>query len=283
MMLAFKPSTVLAPHVTDLWLWEIPAAAQVGDAAALTLLPDGHPTMVFNYGGALTASDGLQTITTRSALCGFQPRPVRVSCSGDAAGITVRFQPWGLARFVPGSLEDAAGRRVDCRELFSPQAVDDLEGELRALATPLARVRRVECFLLERLRAADDDALVRAVVQQLSCAGGATRVAELARSLGTSERTLARRFRRVVGAAPKIFSRVVRLQAALAAPSTAPPLAWSALAADAGYYDQSHLIRDMRELFGVRPAAFVASQGGALAKGFQALARETSLPTALFR
>ena len=176
-MLAFKPSAALAAHVADLWVWEIPAAPQMGDAAAITLLPDGHPTMVFNYGGALTASDGRQTFTTRSALCGFQPRPVRVTCDGPAAGITVRFRPWSLARFVPGSMEEATGRRIECRDLYAPGAVDDLESQLRALPTPLARVRQVERFLLERLRVHDDDALVCAMVQQLAGAGGITRVA----------------------------------------------------------------------------------------------------------
>ena len=103
-MEAFKPSPALSAHITDLWDYAIPQSARVGLPQTLTLLPDGCPTMIFLYGAALRASDGERVFTTRSAICGFQIRPVEVSCEGDVAGITVRFTPLGLSCFMPGSL-----------------------------------------------------------------------------------------------------------------------------------------------------------------------------------
>lgn len=281
LMQAFKPTPALADCVTDLWIWEIPLGARAPDASALTLLPDGHPTLCFVYGAPLTASDGVARFTTRSAVCGFQFRPVQLSCAGHAAGITVRFKPWALSRFVPASLEAFAGRRVEIRDLCSPAQVEALESELFDLPTPVARVRRVERFLLHLMQARGQSRLVEAAVGRLAQGGADTRMGQLARELGATERTLERHFRRAIGVAPKSFSRVMRLQAALT--PVAGPARWSEVALDAGYCDQAHLIRDSRALFGTPPARFVSPLDNPIAQGFQNLAQQTALATTIFR
>jgi AraC-like DNA-binding protein len=40
----------------------------------------------------------------------------------------------------------------------------------------------------------------------------------------------------------------------------APPVATSALAVDAGYYDQSHLIADVKALTGLTPDVWIAER-----------------------
>lgn len=68
-------------------------------------------------------------------------------------------------------------------------------------------------------------------------------------ALGWSARQLERRCLAQFGMAPKQFQRIVRMQATLHAAARGPhPRA--ALAADQGYYDQSHLARDLRHLAG---------------------------------
>lgn len=75
-----------------------------------------------------------------------------------------------------------------------------------------------------------------------------------AAELGIGPRQLERRCRALLGVSPKSFQQVVRLHHLLsrgvmqAGMQPAPPGA--ALALDAGYYDQSHLARDVRRLAG---------------------------------
>lgn len=278
-MEAFKPTPALAPYVTDIWAWELPAAAS-GQPTTLTLLPDGHPTLCFVYGVPLVATDGLHAFTTRSAVCGFQARPVQVSCTGAALGLTVRFTPWGLPCIVPASLEEAAERRIECRDVFDRPSVEALESALAGMPTSLARVRRVEAFLLARLRADRADRLVQTMVGALA-SGHTQRMREVVQEFGASERTVERRFRRAVGVAPKLFARVLRLQYAMR--RREQQVAWSELALDAGYFDQSHLIRDARQLFGASPQALAAPADGAIARGFESLGRATSLGSTIFR
>jgi AraC-like DNA-binding protein len=281
-MEAFKPSPALAAHITDLWDYEIPRSARAGMPDSLTLLPDGCPTMVFVYGAPLRASDGERVFTTRSAVCGFQMRPVRVSCDGDVAGITVRFTPAGLAGFVPGSLECAALRRVECRDVFGQRAIEDLECALAELPTALARVRRVEAYLLALLRAKADPLVEKVVHDMAHGSAGPRPMRDLAADCGFSDRTLERRFRQAIGTSPKTFSRVLRLQQVLRS-RQARGAAWSELALDAGYYDQAHLIRDARSLFGATPKALSAPLGDSMASRFRKLSQAADLPSMIFR
>lgn len=85
-------------------------------------------------------------------------------------------------------------------------------------------------------------------------------VAAIAAGMAISERQLRRRFTAHVGYAPKHFARVMRLQGLLRLHRRHPsaPLGW--LAAQTGYADQAHLVRDSRELAGRTPSALVAQR-----------------------
>jgi AraC-like DNA-binding protein len=80
-----------------------------------------------------------------------------------------------------------------------------------------------------------------------------TRVAAVADDLGVSERHLRNRFAAAVGVSPKHYARIQRVRRVLDGIGSAP---WAELAAQAGFYDQSHLGREFRQLMGVSPGAF---------------------------
>ena len=82
------------------------------------------------------------------------------------------------------------------------------------------------------------------------------KVEALAAEVGISARHLRRAFADNVGLSPKHYARVVRLQRALAMTG-----AWSERAHAAGYYDQAHLISEVRELLGTTPQAFTERRG----------------------
>ena len=75
---------------------------------------------------------------------------------------------------------------------------------------------------------------------------------------GLSERQARRRFQEHVGYGPKTLQRILRMQRVLwllSRPS--PPRSLASLAQAAGYADQAHLTREMRELTGKLPTALV--------------------------
>ena len=71
-------------------------------------------------------------------------------------------------------------------------------------------------------------------------------------------RRLQRLFMEYVGVGPKWVIRRYRLQEAVEQ-AAGGPLNWADLAADLGYSDQAHLVRDFTAVAGVSPAAYARS------------------------
>jgi AraC-like DNA-binding protein len=72
-----------------------------------------------------------------------------------------------------------------------------------------------------------------------------------------SERHLRRLFRETIGVSPKAFAKVTRFRRAVRAARAENHANWAAIAAEAGYYDQAHLIGEFRAIAGVTPRALL--------------------------
>jgi AraC-like DNA-binding protein len=128
-------------------------------------------------------------------------------------------------------------RELLARSRTSTEALEILLNELRRLrAVRVERATTIAHDAMERLRS-----------------GGA--VSELWRDLRVSERQLRRAVIATTGLSAKRGQRIMRLNRLAAAADRQAEPDWPALALDAGFYDQSHMIDDVRELTGLTPAA----------------------------
>ncbi|NEC23831.1 helix-turn-helix domain-containing protein, partial [Streptomyces parvus] len=99
-------------------------------------------------------------------------------------------------------------------------------------------------------------ALAMAAVDRVRTDRTVRRVDGLARDTGLSARSLQRLFSAYVGVGPKWVILRYRIHEALEAAEAGPALDWARLAADLGYSDQAHLVRDFTATVGVPPTAF---------------------------
>jgi AraC-like DNA-binding protein len=72
--------------------------------------------------------------------------------------------------------------------------------------------------------------------------------------MSISERHLSRVFRQSFGISPKRFTKIARIEKVLA--SRRDGLTWTEAAYACGFYDQSHMIRDFKEIVGQSPIEF---------------------------
>lgn len=139
-----------------------------------------------------------------------------------------------------------------------------LELEQRLASAPVGDWCSVaERYLLRTLVAGEsvpDGGLATRVAHSLRAHRGALPVSELAARHGRSVRQVERIFEEHVGLSPKVFSRIARLHAALQMSQDDPVQDWSSLALAAGYFDQSHMVREFRALTGETPTRFKALQ-----------------------
>lgn len=94
--------------------------------------------------------------------------------------------------------------------------------------------------------------MVLEAIQRLSSAQN-YRVSLVAEELGINIRQLQREFGRWVGVSPKQFQRITRLRKILDHAHKNGSQTWTQIAAKSGYFDQSHLNKEISDVFEVKP------------------------------
>ncbi|MEV0226108.1 helix-turn-helix domain-containing protein [Streptomyces sp. NPDC050704] len=193
------------------------------------VLPDGCMDLLWTEGRLFVAGPDTR------AYVGDAPAGARF------AG--VRFFPGTAPAYLGVPAHELRDRRVDLAELWTPAAVRRLTERVDSAADPAAAL---EAVALGRVAdAAPPEPWLRAVVAALAAGRS---VGATADALGWSERQLHRRSLGAFGYGPKTLARVLRLQRALALARAGVPLADTA--ARAGFADQAHLAREVRDLAG---------------------------------
>ncbi|MGW1778069.1 helix-turn-helix domain-containing protein [Streptomyces sp. NPDC002143] len=224
-------------RLTGAVLWTNTPSPAPGARPEFPVLPDGCMDLLWSEGRLLVA--------------GPDTRP------HVPAGPPV---PWAGIRLFPGTAPALLGvpahelrdRRVELADLWPVSEVRRLSARIASAPHPTTAL---ESLALER--AAGPDPALRRLVTALA-AGHA--VAATADELGLGARQLHRRSLAAFGYGPKTLARILRLQRALA-------LAWAGVpyadtAARAGYADQAHLSRDIREFTGLTLRELLRWQAG---------------------
>jgi transcriptional regulator GlxA family with amidase domain len=135
-----------------------------------------------------------------------------------------------------------------------PAAAKTFARLVRRPQTEARRFSAIEEWLVARL-ASTHARRSRAshVVDLIRRARGQARIDAIARSVGWSPRSIERAFLREIGVRPKLYARIVRLNAVLARLDPTERASVVDLALEAGYFDQAHLLRDFRLLAGRTP------------------------------
>ncbi|NES15787.1 MULTISPECIES: AraC family transcriptional regulator [Micromonospora] len=175
----------------------------------------------------------------------------------------VQFRPGGFRPFWRRSVAELTGRR---RPLpAGPFGAGPFAAGPVCPGTDDDRCRRLDDLLTAGRPEPDPLAAeATALVEEIRADRSILRVDDFARRHGVSTRRLQRLFTDHVGVGPKWVIRRYRLQEAIEQ-AAAGPLDWSRVAADLGYADQAHLVREFTAVAGVSPAAYarsLASSGG---------------------
>jgi AraC-like DNA-binding protein len=262
----FRPSPLLTRYVSALWDYDDLLG---GENSMPSILPDTATYLCFLYAEPLTTRHRDRLFTTRSGLAGFQSFRSDLGGEGNVSGVSARLTPWGLNVFRRGIVPDCAESRIDCRFIFPKYTVEEIEDQLAILGTPGARVRYIEQFLLSVLEPDREDRLIQAACRELDQSHGNYPVRKLARALGTTARSLERRFQAHVGTTPKKYARVVRLRHALLQRERLS--SWADVACAAGFYDQSHMINEFQQLYGLAPETLYPKMEGSQTFRFSGL------------
>jgi AraC-like DNA-binding protein len=236
----YPPSDDLAALVERHWLvsWELPPDR----VASVTLLPHPCVNLVLDAGRLTVSGVGRDRFT--------------YAYRGEGRVFGVKFRPGGFLPFLGRPLAGITDTVLPAEQLWGPAATA-LAARMTAARGPDELVGLVEAFLRERRPPEDPQvAQVGRIVAALLHDRTIARVDDVTERFGLAPRTLQRLFARYVGVSPKWVLRRYRLHEAAAALDREQHRPWAEVAAELGYFDQSHFIRDFTAAIGMTPVAY---------------------------
>ncbi|RUV33292.1 AraC family transcriptional regulator [Mesorhizobium sp. M7A.F.Ca.MR.148.00.0.0] len=189
-----------------------------------------------------------------SFAAGLFAGPVVIESFGGACCVQVNFTPLGARRFFRLPMSELADSMVVLDDVLGAQGLA-LREKLGNAPDWTTRFDMAEAFVTARLENAAETPLEIAwAYDRIIASGGRTRIGSIAERLGWSRKHLAGSFSNAIGIGPKTLSGIVRFNRALGL-SRQPTVDWAGIAADCGYADQAHLVREFRDLAGETPTA----------------------------
>ncbi|KIO78905.1 AraC family transcriptional regulator [Pedobacter lusitanus] len=254
-----NPPEKLAAYVRFFWVLE-------GDATLESpyihrSMADGCAELLFHYQGIFDEliPEKPEEKAFASGLAGQSLLIRRFVIRSNFGIFGAYLYPFAISQLfsIPGS--ELKNQMIDLKTLLGNQA-HELEEKMMLAADHSQRVEIISGFLEKRLAVAKQQPpgifqTIRYMIQTSEIIN----IEQLAAHNFLSTRQFERNFKQQAGFSPKLFSRIVRFQHALALYNHNNK-SLAEIAYTCGYYDQSHFIQDFKQFSGHKPKEYFFNQ-----------------------
>ena len=255
------PPAPLTDLVETIWDWQAPPPAHRYER----MLPVANAGLIINLAEDETrVYDDAPGLPCRkfagAALDAPRHRSFVIDTAEQVAVMGVVFRCGGAAAFFRERMDMLVNEHVDLDDLIGIRS-RGLRDRLLEASGAAARIALLQRWLIGIADKATLPAVVAQTTAALQRAPSVTCIAAICREIGLSPRRLGTIFREHVGMSPKRYARLQRFRAAAESARRGGRVEWSRVAADCGFYDQPHLVREFREFSGMTPSAYLAQRG----------------------
>lgn len=251
----FEPCHDLTTIIKCYWTLESPKEET---PEKQTIVPDGCIEMIFHYGNLYRqyTDNGNSILQPKCFVMGQLTQPLTIEPTGETGIFSVRFHPNGFLPFATIPIKEMENTAVSLDKLFGIER-EEIEQQILNAQTTLERINLIETFLLTRLTNTETiDRIVQSTVDTILEANGKQSIDALSKQTKINRRQLERKFSSAIGLSPKQLSKTIRLQATLKMLLNKKFTSLTSLAYESEYFDQSHFIKDFKELTGYTPKEF---------------------------
>ena len=219
------------------------------------IIPDGFPEIIFHYADPyLIRLKKTWELQTKSLLAGQISRYFYLQNTGISGVIGVKFKPTAIANLFPVSMNLFTDKVVDL-SVIPAMNMALLERQLRMNTDHDEMVSILNHhFLLIGLQSYHRHA--EKAVEMIFKSNGMLSIHDLCAELFISERQLERLFKQYIGLSPKFYCRIIRFNYIFQFMQK-ESITWSDVVHHAGFYDQSHFIRNFKAFTGEEPSAYL--------------------------
>ena len=182
-----------------------------------------------------------------------------ITLSGTINTFGVRFRPCGLSRFMKISLSELTNIRLSVNDLdtiFSDSFAERLFEE----QSIQCKINLIERYLKEHLYKSSHtmDTQIAYAVNQINAHEGKISISHLMNEVNLCQRHFERKFKLHTGFTPQKYNSIVKFKNAIKILRNESFDNLLSVAVKAGYYDASHLSREMKKLSGSTPNFFLS-------------------------
>jgi len=248
----FSPNPRLNPYIREYIIIESDTDL------SNTMIPDTSMAMAIRFKGstAFTTAAGIDTLPS-GVISGLRNIARTVSYSKGTGNLITVFKEGGVAAFCAQPAHELFNQSISADNIFTAASIRDLTEKISGASSHTIRIRQLEQFLESALQDSPSDLLINHAVEIIQKQKGIIRVKELAASLYISQDPFEKKFRTRIGCSPKKFAAIIRIRNLINNFSSYDSLTEATY--EAGFYDQSHFIKEFRQFTGKSPSAFFAA------------------------
>ncbi|WP_339739744.1 AraC family transcriptional regulator [uncultured Sunxiuqinia sp.] len=177
---------------------------------------------------------------------------------GQVRMLLVFFHPMGMYQLFGNDLAMLTNTSMPLKEFLGKQRADDLLKNLLAKQEDEHQVKALNDFFSSQEPIQNElTTRFRKLLDFIHHKKGDVNIKELEETGFYHRKTLERHFRKMVGISPKVYCQIYRFRCLMNLIQSQPDITWAQLAVHAGYYDQAHLSRYVKDYLNVSPNCIV--------------------------
>lgn len=226
-----------------------------------SLIPDGTIELMFNFGDNYSQiKNGQKKIVKGSHIIGIRKHTLKISQTDKQNFFSVRFKLGGIYPLINIPIYDIANEFLEL-DLLRNNNFNELEEKLYEAGTASKRIEIMETYLLRKIYNKSYEAynFVDACKKFL-LRNPSLDIKTLADKFGTNYKNLERKFQKVIGLTPSELLKIRRFNNAVFSMYSCKYNSLTDIAYKCGYFDQSHFIREFKQLTAFSPKEFLKEQ-----------------------
>ncbi|MDT7831656.1 helix-turn-helix transcriptional regulator [Flavobacteriaceae bacterium S356] len=250
-----SPKKELAHIIKSFWLID---SEGDGTIRQEKIIPDGYPELIFHYGDPYRINiNGSWELQEKSILAGQIRNYFFLENTGESKMFAIKLQPWIPKELFGAEMPTITDQVIPVQGamLATLKVVQNIAVSSISFNDKVSQIEDwFDRFVLDK-----DLSMKYWVVQKMIGEKGSISLKQLQEEYHIGERSLERYFKTYIGLPPKFYARIIRFSYIFQLVQE-KEIDWSDIVYRAGYYDQSHFIKNFQEFTGEDPSKYGFSE-----------------------
>lgn len=225
------------------------------------IIPDGYPELIFHYKDSFRANiSGTWFLQDKSLIAGQIKNHFYLENTGETGIFGIKLKPWALKSVFNFDMNLVTNNVVGIKNTTLLTQVNPIEKIVFKESSFEEKIDDIEKWWVTTIKKASakitkGQEATKLIIKRK----GEISIQEVIDIIKISERGLERYFKSYIGVSPKFYSRIIRFSNIFHLVQT-EDFNWSDISYLAGFYDQSHFIKNFKEFTGEDPSRYGFTQ-----------------------